>query len=62
MEQVQDFLNNVWIETREGPWGRSILLAVKSHPEHIQNIDDFIWRMCVQGCQRITHTRLLRTR
>ena len=31
----------------EGPWGSSIVLAAKPHQEHIKNIDDFVWRMCV---------------
>ena len=30
-----------------GPWGRSIVLASKPHQEHILNIVDFIWIMCV---------------
>ena len=47
MEQVQDLLNNIWIEKCGGTWGRSIVLAEKIHQENIQNIDDFIWRMCV---------------
>ena len=47
MEQVQALLINVWIEQWGGPRGSSIVLATKYHLEHIQNIDDFIWRICV---------------
>ena len=42
MEQEQALINNVWIETCEGTWGRIILFATKPHQEHIKNIDDFI--------------------
>ena len=47
MKQVQVLLKNVWIEKCGGPWGSSIVLGARPHHEHIQNIDDFIWRMCV---------------
>ena len=47
MEQVQALINNAWIEKCGGPWGGSIVLAPKPHQEHIQNIDDLIWRTCV---------------
>ena len=46
MEKVQDLLNNVYIEKFGEPWGIRIVLAAKPHHENIQNIDDFIWRMC----------------
>jgi len=47
MEQVNQLLHNKWIEECEGPWGSMIVLAQKPHQEHITNINDFIWRMCV---------------
>jgi len=47
MKHAKAFLGNDWIERCEGPWGSSIVLAAKPHQEHIKNIDDFIWRMCV---------------
>ena len=47
MEQLQALLKNLWIEKCEGPWDSSIVLAAETHKEYIQNIDDFIWRMCV---------------
>ena len=45
--RLQDLLNNLWIEKYEGPWRSSNVLAVKPHQGHIQNIDDFIWRICI---------------
>ena len=53
MEKLQYLLNNVWIEKCGRPWGGSIVLAAKPHQEHIQNIDDFIWIMCVSYRKRI---------
>ena len=47
MEQVTTLLKNLWIEECEGPWGSMIVLAPKPHQEHIKNIEDSIWRMCV---------------
>ena len=47
MEQVAQLLDNKWIDRCEGPWGSMIVLAQKPHQEEVQNIDDFIWRMCV---------------
>ena len=47
MKQIRAFLGNDWIELCFGPWGSSIVLAAKPHQEHIENIEDFIWRMCV---------------
>jgi hypothetical protein len=31
----------------EGRWLFKALLAPKPHQEHVQNIDDFVWRFCV---------------
>ena len=47
MKQVKTLIGNNWIERCEGPWGSSIVLAAKPHQEHILNIDDFIWYICV---------------
>ena len=47
MEQVKALLINVCIEKCGGPWGSSIVLAAKPYQEHIQNIDDFIWIICI---------------
>ena len=47
MKQVQQLLANGWIKRCQGPWGSLIVLAAKPHQEHVTNIDNFIWRMCV---------------
>jgi hypothetical protein len=38
---------NWWIGRRWGPWVSMIVLAPKPHQEHVMNIEEFIWRMCV---------------
>ena len=47
MKQLRALLGNDWIELCYGAWGSSIVLAAKPHQEHILDIKDFIWRMCV---------------
>ena len=47
MQQIQQLLKNKWIRKCGGPWGSLIVLAAKPHQEDIENIDDFVWRMCV---------------
>jgi hypothetical protein len=47
MEHVNVLLSNGWIRECYGPWGSSIVLAAKPHQEHILDIQDFVWRMCV---------------
>lgn len=47
MTHIDALLKNDWIEECEGPWGSLIVLAPKPHQEHITNIEDFNWRMCV---------------
>ena len=47
MEQVQKILANGWVKIFKGLWGSHIVLAAKPHQEHVTNIDNFIWRMCV---------------
>ncbi len=47
MDNIHTLLSNNWIEECHGPWGSMVVLAAKPHQEHITNIKDFIWRMCV---------------
>ena len=47
MEKVQQLLANGWAKQCKGPWGSLIKLSAKPHQEHITDIDEFIWRMCV---------------
>ena len=56
MSQVEALLNNDWIEESQGPWGSIIVLAPKPHQEHIMDIEEFIWRMCVsyRGLNSVT--------
>jgi hypothetical protein len=34
-------------QTHSGQWLFKALLAPKPHQEHVTNIDDFVWRFCV---------------
>ena len=56
MEQIEALLKNDWIEEAQGAWGSMIVLAPKPHQEHVTDIDDFIWRMCVsyRGLNSVT--------
>ena len=56
MDQTGDILKNDCIEECKIPWGSQILLAAKPHQEHIENIEDFVWRMCVSyhGLNKVT--------
>jgi hypothetical protein len=47
MDQIDSLLHNDWIDECGGPWGSLIVLAPKPHQEHITDIKDFVWRMCV---------------
>ena len=47
MDNIKTLLHNDWIEECGGSWGSMIVLAPKPHQEHVTNIDDFVWRMCV---------------
>ena len=47
MEQVNQLLHNNWIKRCGGSWGSMVVLAQKRHQEHIQDICDFVWRMCI---------------
>ena len=46
LDQVHALLINLWIEKCGGTWDGRIVLAVKPHQEHIQNIGDFIRIIC----------------
>jgi hypothetical protein len=48
MDQIASLLHNDWIDECGGPWGSLIvLLAPKPHQEHITDIKDFVWHMCI---------------
>ena len=47
LQQIKALFENDWIERCEGPWESSIVLAAKPHQEHIEDTDEFLWRMCV---------------
>jgi len=48
-KQLADLEDLSWISLFVGlsGWLSMIVLAPKPHQEHIENIDDFIWRLCV---------------
>ena len=56
MDQIGDLLNNDCIEDYKGPRGSQIVLAENPHQEHMENIEDFVWRMCVsyRGLNKVT--------
>ena len=47
MEQLDALLHNNWIKECGGPWGSMVVLAPKPHQEHVEDINEFVWRMCV---------------
>jgi hypothetical protein len=47
MHHINSLLSNDWIGECGGAWGSLIVLAPKPHQEHVNDINDFIWRMCV---------------
>ena len=47
MEHINNLLRNKWARKCGGPWGSMIVLAAKPHQEDIEDIDKFVWRMCV---------------
>ena len=57
MQQILSLEKNNWIEEEFGPWGARIVLAAKPHQEHVLDIKDFIWRMCVSYRQLNSVTR-----
>ena len=46
-KHIRVIKGNDWIEHCEGDWGSPIVLASKMHQESIDDINDFVWRMCV---------------
>ena len=48
-------MKNDWIGECKGPWRGQIELAEKPQQYHIENIEDFVWRMCVlyRGLNRV---------
>jgi hypothetical protein len=46
-QQLEVLRSNFWSRRYGGPWGSMIVLAPKPHQENIDDIKDFIWRMCV---------------
>ena len=47
MEHLEVLKANGWIRKCFGAWGSSIVLAAKPHQEHVIDICEFIWRLCV---------------
>ena len=48
MKHIKAVLTNKWLrECSGGAYGAPIVLAPKPHQEDVENISDFIWRMCV---------------
>ena len=56
LDQLDTLKHNGWIEECSGPWGSMIVLAPKPHQETVEDINDFVWRMCVsyRGLNAIT--------
>ena len=58
MKQIKVLLANEWIKPcPQGGWGSPIVLAPKPHQEHVEDVDDLIWRMCIsyRGLNRVTN-------
>jgi hypothetical protein len=51
IEHVLGLLVNGCTHLCYGPWGWSIVLAAKPHQEHVIDILDFIWHMCISYCR-----------
>ena len=56
MQQIEKLLQNKWARKCGGPWGSMIVLAAKPHQEDMDDIEKFVWRMCVsyRALNRIT--------
>ena len=57
MEHLRTLLHNRWAKEIQGSaWGFPIVLAPKPHQEHVSNIYDYVWRMCIsyRGLNRVT--------
>ena len=55
-KQIKILEDTNWIIDCDGAWSSMILLAPKPHQEGINNIDDFVWRLCVsyRGLNSVT--------
>ena len=55
-KHIQIFEANNWICDCEDPWGSLILLAPKPHQESCNNIQNFVWRLCIsyRSLNRVT--------
>ena len=47
MDQIESLLDNDWTRKCGGPWGSQIVSAAKPHQDHIDNIKNFVRRICV---------------
>ena len=48
MEHIRLLQNNNWIrKCPTGSYGAPIVLAPKPHQEEVDNLEDFVWQMCV---------------
>ena len=58
MKQVKVLLANKLIsKCTKGGWGSPVVLAPKPHQEHINEVEELIWRMCIsyRGLNRVTN-------
>ena len=55
-EHIKVLKENDWVEHYKGGWGSPIVIALKPHQESIEDIDDFLWRMCIsyRGLNMVT--------
>ena len=56
MDNIGDLMGNDWTEECKVPWGSKIVHLEKPCQEHIENIKDFVLRMCVlyRGLNKVT--------
>ena len=56
MDQIKSFQGNHWVCECDGAWGSQIVLAAKPQQEHIDDIKQFVWWMCVsyRGLNKVT--------
>ena len=56
MREVEKLLANKWVRKCGGPWGSMVVLAAKPHQENVNDIEKFVWRLCVsyRALNRIT--------
>eukprot|EP00978_Attheya_sp_CCMP212_P026084 scaffold85103_cov48-Attheya_sp.AAC.3 len=47
VKQLDALLHNKWIRECGGPWGSTIVLPPKPYQETINDIEAFVWRLCV---------------